>query len=64
MSSIAFTMRPSPVLLLESGPDDEAVEFAVEGVAAFLGLGPNIVCVLENDPKNNSLIMQTLSDAK
>jgi hypothetical protein len=52
------------VLLLESDPDDEAVEFAVEGVAAFLGLGPSIVCVLENDPKINSLILQTLSDAK
>lgn len=49
ISLMAFTIRPSPVLL-ESLPEDEGV--AVEGVAAFLGLGPSIVCVL-NEVENS-----------
>ena len=45
MSSIAFTIRPSPVPL-ESLLDDVGTVVNTDGVAAFLGLGPSIVCVL------------------
>lgn len=32
--------------MLESPGDADEIEAAVEGVAAFLGFGPSIVCVL------------------
>lgn len=50
---MAFTMRPSPVLP-ESLPEDDVKDLAVEGVPAFFGLGPSIVCVL-NGSQINSL---------
>lgn len=53
MSSIAFTIRPSPVLL-ESLPEDDGVALDADGVAAFLGFGPSIVCVL-NCAENKSI---------
>jgi hypothetical protein len=50
MSSIAFTIKPSPWEAGVVSPplplDADDVEVAVDGVAAFFGFGPSIVCVL------------------
>jgi hypothetical protein len=52
ISAIALTISPSAGLLVFGGVSEllDDVEDEVEGVAAFFGFGPNIVCVLPGIP--------------